>query len=259
MGPPVKPALKIVPPSQGIGRALKQREGAATVTPASRLTSALLFGILAGSAAAALIMSQGVRDARLLLTSSTLIFGGALYLMMANLQVFLPRAYGHRKDGFGSALTGVPLGIVVYFVWKIFPPIYAAVDEIVWRASLPEEGGSAYVESLQFAFATTGSYALGLVLGALVLSLQVGLWFLPAYLIARQRTKSAEEKAERVYREKVRKATRRYVGRRARLTKFKVGGDLSAIKVQLRVYHLGLVLASGLVAMTGLAWVWSLP
>ena len=254
----MKPALKIVPPGQAIGSALKQSEGAKRVAPASRLTSALFFGVLAGAAATALMMILGVRDARFLLTSSSLIAGGAFYVTMANLKVYLPRAYPHRKDGYRSALIGLPLGIVVYFVWKVFPPIYAAVDEIVWRSSLPDEGGSAYLESLQFAFATTASYAFGLVLGALVLSVQVGLWFLPAYLIARQRTKSAEEKAERAYREEVRKATRRYVGRRSRLTKFKVGGDLSAMKVQLRTYHFVLVLASGLVTMTGLAWAWSL-
>ena len=148
---------------------------------------------------------------------------------------------------------GIPLGVAVFYLWKIFPAMYRALEEIVWRPS--ELGGGAYLEGIQVALDMAGGYLLGLILGGLLVSAQAAVWMVPAYFLAKWVTKPVEDEVEKFYRQKIRQSTRHVVGRPSRLTKFKVGGELAETKVQLRLYGTMLSLFSGLVVILILAWV----
>jgi len=215
-------------------------------------TKLFIAGSAVGFLAIAALSYLGVRDARVLTTGLFFATVGPVTVTVVRLRTYMPRAYGVRMRELWNVPVGIPLGIGVFYLWKIFPVMYAALEEIIWRR--PEAGGGAYLEGVQMALDTAGGYLLGLILGAFLLATQIGMWVAPAYLLATRVIRPVEEEVERFHRQKIRQSTRKVVGRASRLPKFKVGGDLAATKVQLRAYGTLLSLFSGLVAMTLLAW-----
>ncbi len=215
-------------------------------------TKVFLGGAALGFLAVALLAYGGVRDARVLSTGLFLAALGPVALTIVRLESYLPRAYSVRRRELWNVPIGIPLGAAVFYVWKLFPAMYAALEGIVWRTS--DVGGGAYLEGMQVALDTAGGYFLGLVLGALLVSVQAAIWIAPAYLAAKWVTKAVEDEVEKFYRQKIRQSTRQVVGRPSHLTKFKVGGELAETKVQLRLYGTMLSMFAGLVAILILAW-----
>lgn len=215
-------------------------------------TKIFLAGASVSFLACGFLTYVGLRDARVLTAGLLIAAVGPMFMTVAKLESYLPRAYAVRTRELWNVPLGIPLGIAVYYIWQVFPTMYAAVEEIVWRPS--EGAGGAYLEGMQIALDTAGGYFLGLILGALLLGAQLFVWIAPAYLLAKMVTQPVEKEVERYYRQKIRQSTRKVVGRPTRLTKFKVGGDLAETKVQLRMYGTALSIFSGLIAMTLLAW-----
>jgi hypothetical protein len=194
----------------------------------------------------------GLRDVRVIMTGLFVAVVAPAVLTIVRAQDYLPRAHAVRRRQPWNLPLGIPLGVAVFYVWKLFSQIYLAFDEVVWGRE--DIAGTAYLEGLQVALDTAGGYVLGLFLGAIVVFVQAAVWIVPAYLLARWMTRPIEEEVERFYRQKVRQSTRQFVGRSRRVTKFKVGGELVETRMQLREYATILVLLSGLVTMLALAW-----
>lgn len=216
-------------------------------------TKVFIVGAALGFVAIAFLTYIGMRDARVLSTGMFLAVLGPMCLTVARLKFYMPRAHSVWRRELWNLLLGVPLGVAVFYVWKIFPAAYAGLEEIVWRPT--EVAGGAYLEGMQIALDTAGGYLLGLILGAFLVSAQAAVWIVPAYLMSKWVTMPVEEQVEKFYRQRIRQSTRQVVGRTRRLTKFKVGGDLAETKVQLRLFGTMLSLSAGLVTILILAWV----
>ena len=214
---------------------------------------------LIGGAFAACFLGTGllgfeVRDGRALLTPLFLWFGLVVGVVNYNLRSMMPWAHRVQTRSRLNLAAGVPIGILVFGIWSLFTPLYEMVADIVWAPV--DASGGAYVENMTFALETAGAYLLGLVLGGLILALQFTVWLLPCYLGARYVAIPVEAKVEKAYEKSVRRTTTRVVGRKRRLTKFRVGGELANTKVQIRTHGALLSLASSLATMTALAWIW---
>lgn len=216
-------------------------------------TKVFLVGASLGFVAIAFLAYIGMRDARVLSTGMFIAVVGPMCLTVARLKFYMPRAHSVWRHELWNVLLGVPLGVAVFYIWKIFPAAYVGLEEIVWRPA--EVAGGAYLEGMQIALDTAGGYLLGLILGALLVSAQAAVWVIPAYLMSKWVTKPVEEQVEKFYRQRIRQSTRQVVGRSRRLTKFKVGGELAETKVQLRVFGTMLSMSAGLVTILILAWV----
>lgn len=249
----MKPAVKIVPRSYPTRRAVRRHEIKRAAPPMDARVKALVVGSAVGLVGMAGMALLGMRDARVLTTALLLAVVGPTYLTVSRLKTYLPRAYSVRKRALLNVLLGIPLGVAVFYVWGLFPALYTALEDVVWRPA--EVAGGAYLESVQIAFDMAGGYFLGLILGALLVTVQAAVWVVPAYMLAKWVTRPVEEEAEKFYRQKIRQSTRQVVGRPSRLTKFKVGGDLAEAKVQLREYGTMLCLFSGLCTIVLLAWI----
>lgn len=201
------------------------------------------------------LLGAEIRDERALLTALLIWFGTVVVVVNQNLPSLMPWAQRVRSRSLLNLVAGVPLGILVFAVWSSFGPLYELVAGVVWAPV--DVAGGAYVENMTFALETAGAYLLGLVLGGVVMALQLSLWVLPCYAVARYIGRPVEAQVEKAYEKSVRRTTTRVVGRKRRLTKFRVGGELANTKVQIRTYGALLSLASSLTTMTILAW--SLP
>lgn len=215
-------------------------------------TKLLIGGAAVGSVVMLSFVVFGIRDARVWSTSLFLTVIGPVCLTVARLKTYMPRAHSVWRRELWNVVLGIPLAALVFHLWGFFPAMYAALEEIVWRPS--EVAGGAYLEGMQVALDTAGGYMLGLILGAMVVALQAGIWIVPAYLGAKWVMKPVEDQVERFYRQKIRQSTRQVVGRSRRLTKFRVGGELAETRVQLRMCGMMLSLSSGLVTIVLLAW-----
>lgn len=219
------------------------------------LTQALFGGAIVACLVGFSLLGAEIRDGRALLTPLLIWFGTVVVVINQNLPSLMPRAHRVRNRNRINLVAGVPVGILVFGVWTFFGPLYELVAGVVWAPV--DAAGGAYVENMTFALGTAGAYLLGLVLGGLVLALQLSVWILPCYAVARYIARPVEAQIEKAYENGVRRATTRVVGRKRRLTKFRVGGELANTKVQIRTYGALLSLASSLATMTIL--VWALP
>ena len=251
----MKPAAKITARSHVPGRRTKRRRVPVLqhAVPMDRRAKVFIVSSAFGFLVVAGMTYAGMRDARVLSTGMFFAVIGPMCLTALHLKSYLPRASQVRKRELLNIPAGIPLGVGVFYVWKIFPAMYTAVEDVVWRPS--EVAGGAYLEGMQIALDTAGGYFLGLILGALLVSLQAAVWVLPAYFLSKAIAKPVEDQVEDFYHQKIRQSTRQVVGRPSRLTKFKVGGELAETKVQLRMYGTMLCLFSGLVTILILAWV----
>jgi len=249
----MKPAVKIVARSQAPRRKRVRVPVDRHAPPMDARTKVFIAGAALGCLAIAFLTYRGLGDTRVFSTGLLLAVSGPVCLTIANLKSYLPRAYSVRKRELWNVPLGIPLGVAVYYVWKIFPAMYSALEEVVWRPA--EFGGGVYLEAMQIALDTAAGYLLGFVLVAILVGLQAAIWVVPAYLLAKRVTGSVEEQVEKFYRRKIRQSTRRIVGRLSHITKFRVGGELAETKVQLRLYGTMLSLFSGLTTITILAWV----
>lgn len=251
----MKPAVKIVARTHPTSRTRMRRrhEVKQHVEPMDLRTKVFLAGAALGFVVVALLTYVGMRDARVLSTGLFVAAVGPMYLTVARLKTYLPRAHSVWKRELWNVALGIPVGAAVFYIWKIFPGMYAALEEIVWRQS--DVAGGAYLEGMQIALDTAGGYFLGLILGSVLVAAQGAVWVVPSYLLAKWVTHPVEEQVERFYRQRIRQSTRQVVGRTRRLTKFKVGGELAETKVQLRLFGTVLSLFSGLVVILALAWI----
>lgn len=251
----MKPAVKIVARTHATGRSRIRRRHEVNhhAEPMDPRTVLLVVGSTLGCGVIALLAYIGMRDARVLSTGLFIAVVGPMYLTVYRLKLYMPRAHSIWKREAWNIVLGVPLAVAVFYVWKLFPAMYAGLEDLVWRQ--PENAGGAFLHGVQTALDTAGGYLLGLILGSMLVAAQAAVWIVPSYFIAKGITRSAEDQVEEFYRQRVRQSTRQVVGRTRRLPKFKVGRELIDTKVQLRSFGMMLSLFSGLVTILALAWI----
>jgi hypothetical protein len=210
-----------------------------------------LAGGIAGLLVTVLLYVAGVTDARALLATPLLALAGPVYLTLARLERYAPEVRDRPRIVVQNALLAVPLGLLVLPCWSFFPQVYAYIGD--YPTSGGGDGYTAYLSEFQAALSTLGTQLVVLFASALVLSVQLALWILPAYGIARWTAAPLERGLDRQ-----RPPTlhlRLAATDTSRVTRFQVGSERLTAKLRLRTQGTLTVLFTSLLAMNALAWV----